>query len=132
MPKYGVGNQEVTPGYGESFFLTSPDALVEHAKRFETQRGANTFPGPGLTVVKRESLPEIVIKGCPHCGGDLAKEDVNWGYGDYSCNSCARAWYVKGVTITGIEPRVMGLQFTPVACIATEQPKRGRVRKERD
>jgi len=115
----------VTPGYVESFLRPTPDDVVEHAKRYETQHGAKSFPGPGMTVTMRSALPEIVIKGCPHCKGDLAKEDVDWGYGDYTCNACGRVWYVKGVTTAG-------LQFTPVSRIANEQPKREGKRKERD
>lgn len=125
MPKYGVGNQDMTPGYEESLFQTSPENLVEHAKRYESQQGAKSFPGPGLSVTMRSALPELVIKGCPHCKGDIAKEDATWGYGDYSCNHCGRAWYVKGVTTEG-------LQLTPVSHISTEEPKRDKKRKERD
>lgn len=113
---------DVTPGYEEAEVKTVEEHVVR-AKRYETQRGAKSFPGPGPLVTMRSSLPEIVIKGCPRCGGDLSKEDVNWGYGDYTCTACSRPWYVLCVETNG-------LRFMPVSRIADEQPKREGKRKE--
>jgi len=81
---------------GQGLVDTHPDTESQHGRQYHSQHARKAIDG-----VLRRDLPELVIKGCPHCGGDLCKEHEDFGYGDYSCKDCGRAWDVASVARIG-------------------------------
>ena len=93
---YPFFNPNTTPGQSSARVQTTPE--LEQGRRYQSQNVRKVVPGPGLAGTKWYDLPRLVLKGCPRCGGTLDKEHPDFGYGDYSCVSCGRAWDVETVT----------------------------------
>lgn len=92
-----------TPGQSSARVQITPN--LEQGRRYQSQNVRKVVPGPSLGGTKWSDLPKTVLKGCPHCGGALDKEHPDFGYGDYSCVSCGRAWDVETVTAVSFTSR---------------------------
>jgi len=112
------------PGYAEARIHTVPD--MERERRYQSQNVRDVVPGPGVIGTKWSALPKIILKGCPHCGGTVDKEHPDFGYGDYSCVDCGRAWDVVKVTHTGVELGTVGHY------LKREPPRGGKKRAKYD
>jgi len=100
---YPFFSPTVTPGQDSARVQTTPE--LEQGRRYQSQHVRKVVPGPGLSGTKWSDLPKLVLRGCPHCGGTLDKEHPDFGYGDYSCVSCGRAWDVEAVTAISFTSR---------------------------
>lgn len=112
------------PGQEQSVIPPHPDAESQHGRQYHSQQARKVIDG-----VPRSSLPEIVIKGCPHCKGDLCKEHVDFGYGDYACKDCGRAWDVSKVRREGGR---LHLEFGRVGHYLEQKPPKRRRRSSYD
>jgi len=92
---YPFFDPRLAPGYAEVRIRTVRD--LERERQYQSQQVRDVVPGPGFIGTKWSALPKIILKGCPHCGGTVDKEHPDFGYGDYSCVSCGRAWDVVRV-----------------------------------
>lgn len=86
--------------YESGALKTHPDWAAEYAKPWASQHGRRMLPGPGTHRTRRQTLPRLLLRQCPKCGGDLAIEHETVGYGDYSCIQCGSAWDVEKVQRT--------------------------------
>jgi len=77
-----------------------PDWSGEYAKLWPDQHGRRMLPGPGDHRTRRKTLPRLLLRQCPKCGGDLYIEDETVGYGDYTCIQCGGSWDVDKVQKT--------------------------------
>lgn len=93
---YPFFDPAVTPGQESARAQTAPN--LEQGRRYQSQHARKVVPGPGQACTAWTDLPKIILKGCPQCGGTLDKEHPDFGYGDYSCVSCGRAWDVEVVS----------------------------------
>ena len=93
---YPYFNPAVTPGQESARIQAAPE--LEQGRRYESQHARKVVPGPGLAGIAWSDLPKILVKGCPHCKGSLDKEHPDYGYGDYACVNCGRAWDVESVS----------------------------------
>ena len=121
---YPFFDPRLAPSFESARVHTPPD--LERERQYQSQQARDVVPGPGVTGTKWEALPKIIIKGCPHCGGTLDKEHPVFGYGDYSCVECGRAWDVVKVTASGVELGKVGHY------LKREPPRGGKKRAKYD
>lgn len=126
---YPYFDPRVRPGQAAARVHTPED--MERERRYQSQNVRDVVPGPGFIGTKWSALPKIILKGCPHCHGTVDKEHPDFGYGDYSCVDCGRAWDVVRVNKgrgehTWIELGKVGHY------LKREPPRRGKKRAKYD